>query len=196
MRFSTRLMLIAKYVFLMLYPVLLRLEAALTWAWNSTTSKPWYFCLRIDKYIFVVFSWVVWAGFMRRFGLAGLKRLGQHIDNFILDAAAWLQTLPAVVTRHMFPRPSTYAFISKDVSWAGLSPAWLRGKNPHQDLDLTVTTDCEDLAAFSNDVVEFVEQDKSLLLDSLTDFGISTFAVLTVWGGAKVLSSRILKKKK
>lgn len=70
------------------------------------------------------------------------------------------------------------------------------GRNPHQDLDLTVSTDCEDLAAFSNDVLEFIEQDRSLLLDSLTDFGASAALALGGLAGARVLSSRLWKKRK
>lgn len=196
MRFTLFLVMVRDFILLITNPITSRVVNAMTWAWNSTTSKPWYFCMRIDKYVFVIFSWVVWVGFMRRFGLAGLKRLGQRIDNGILETAYWLQTLPQAAKRLMFPYPALYSFISTNVNWEGSQSKWLRGKNPHQDLDLSVTTDCEDLAAFSNDVVEFIEQDRTLLLDSLTDFGISGLIVLSVYTGAKVLSSRLLKKKR
>jgi len=41
--------------------------------------------------------------------------------------------------------------------------------NPHVDLDLSVNTDCEDMLAFLSDIIEFTEQDKMLLIDSLFD---------------------------
>lgn len=68
--------------------------------------------------------------------------------------------------------------------------------NPSKDLDLTVTTDCEDLAAFANDVIEFLEQDRSLLLDSLTDFSGTALFTLGAAGSYKLLSSRIFKRKR
>jgi len=41
--------------------------------------------------------------------------------------------------------------------------------NPQVDMDITANTDMEDLLAFLGDTLEFVEQDKAFLLDSVFD---------------------------
>jgi len=78
----------------------------------------------------------------------------------------------------------------------GSSPAPALGLNPLSDLDLTTSTDCEDLAAFANDILEFVEQDRSLLVDSLTDVGVGAAAGLGLYLGARALSVRAFKRRR
>lgn len=62
------------------------------------------------------------------------------------------------------------------------------------DIDLAAATDCEDLVAFAYDIFEFYEQDRAMLLDTITSFIVSpqmlmSFAVL------KLISTSFFKKK-
>lgn len=52
------------------------------------------------------------------------------------------------------------------VSWASHAPSAL------SDLDLTASTDFEDLAAVGGDMMEFVEQDRLLLCDGGLEAGL------------------------
>lgn len=67
------------------------------------------------------------------------------------------------------------------------APSW--ATNPRSDLDLTTTTDAEDLAVFAADLVEFAEQDHALLLDSLMEVGLSS---LLLGAAGRVLSRAAL----
>lgn len=93
-----------------------------------------------------------------------------------------------------YPQPANLG-LSSQVSSAFSKTSMSWGLNPEKDLDLTVNTDCEDLAAFANDVFEFIEQDRSLLLDSITDFTAAAALTLGALGAHRVLSSRLLKRK-
>jgi len=93
-----------------------------------------------------------------------------------------------------YPKPAD-AGLNAQVSSTFSKSASSWGLNPEKDLDLTVNTDCEDLAAFANDVFEFIEQDRSLLLDSITDFTAAAALTLGALGTHRVLSSRLLKRK-
>lgn len=67
---------------------------------------------------------------------------------------------------------------------------------PDKDVDFSTTTDCEDLAAFANDLNEFLEQDRALLTDSLTDpTPVSTNTILFTLLGSRILTSRFFKRR-
>lgn len=196
MQFSSRLKKLVSFALLSLASLPKKALYFIAWAWNNTTGRSWYLDLRLDKYVFCSFTWIVWEGFMRRFGLSGLSALVDKVDE--LSLALLLKALSLLTAlQNMFfsPRHNQYG-LSDEISWS-LSPSKFSWKgNPAADLDLSVSTDCEDLAAFSNDVLEFIEQDRSLLLDSLTDLGASAVFTLGALKGARVLSSRIFKRKR
>lgn len=164
------------------------------WIWNGVPGQTWYFDIRFDKHIFWSFSWIVWVGFMRRFGGSILPYVTWYQRNF--EVKLINQTLliweSFEKTDNLTPTLNFQSELDLQIF-----PSFNQIiSNPNKDIDLTVSTDCEDLAAFGNDVLEFVEQDRALLVDSLTDFGITSIAIVSLFGGAKILSSRILKKKK
>jgi len=166
---------------------------AFLYLWNNQTN-PWYFDIRLDKYIFLVFSWVVWAGFMRRYGAVLMAYVGATLEGYVLPPvfrplARFFATAAETARRPFATQP---AFLPTLDAPAPVAPALA---NPGADIDLSVTTDCEDLAAFASDVVEFMEQDRALLLDSLTDFG-ALGALGVALGGLRVLSARYLKRKR
>lgn len=130
---------------------------------------------------------------MARFGGTLWLKVGAFYTKLETLASALLQLLAGLLPNNPSPlganltAPLANAFTASGFSW---------GLNPEKDLDLTVNTDCEDLAAFANDVFEFIEQDRSLLLDSLTDFGAAAAFAVGALGAHRVLSSRLFKRRK
>ena len=110
----------------------------------------------VDRYVFVVFSWPVWLG------------LFAVVEPRIAASAATVadrlaEAVPQLGTDVLSRRLGAPSRI-------GGLPAWAA---PDVDVDLTASTDCEDLAAFLADVVEFIEQDRALLADAVLDLGAS-----------------------
>jgi hypothetical protein len=64
--------------------------------------------------------------------------------------------------------------------------------NPNADLDVSTSTDCDDLIVFVSDIFEFTEQEQSLLFDSLTDLSTSAFFI-GLGGLSTAISIRSLK---
>lgn len=100
----------------------------------------------------------------------------------------------------------TLELIYLDLYWNGIQIPFLEGVpsalwetyvlNPLADIDLTAMTDGEDLMAFASDVFEFFEQDKAMLIDSITDLVIKNpqAATFTAFLAARVLGPRFFKK--
>lgn len=165
----------------------------ITWLWDLKPGQVWYLDPRLDKFIFLGFSWIVWVGFMRRFGFWVLLAVSSYLDSLYANLGKCMinfwNSFSAPEDKFT-PQTLFYVKINAD----GVT-VWTDLPNPNADLDLSVTTDCEDLAAFASDVTEFLEQDRALLVDSLTDIGlvVGTLGFLAV--GGRVISSRLFKRK-
>lgn len=169
---------------------------------SANTNSPWYYSRKIDKYIFVIFTWIVWDGFMEDFAFDFLASLCHSFHDIqprivpfltlilygtIKVGAEFLISVWETFWYEEYPGIPFFEGVLTDLFNKYIM-------DPLYDIDFAAMTDCEDLIAFAWDLLEFTGQDQAQLIDSLTDPKkapkfIGTIAIVIQ------LANRIIKRK-
>jgi len=135
----------------------------------------WYFVTFVDKYIFIIFSCIIWFSYLFTCNWLGVYVILTKLYGAVIGTLWSVWRLIKVFIHESFANFTYYYIIVSDymVSINNFSGFHCNIKNlvtnPLIDIDLTTNTDSEDLLVFLGDIIEFLEQDKVFLLDALFD---------------------------
>lgn len=138
-----------------------------------------------------MFTWIVWVGFFTDFAFDYVVILAVHADAYLSALSSALFTVTFLI-RFTFD-----IYIRNNSLLAGITifnlPLNHLLFSPLVDMDYAYATDCEDLVAFAYDIFEFLEQDKSMLVDYITNYLKSVSS--TTWALLASLTFSFFKRK-
>jgi hypothetical protein len=130
-----------------------------------------------DKYLFFVFSCLLWSLFTTHgeFPMFCAMTFLSFFFSSLICSAGTIVYFANLFVFELRGNASALFLIFSDYfssvnNFFGFKYNFnLIVSNPFVDIDLTANTDCEDMLVFFGDILEFVEQDKAFLADAVLD---------------------------